>query len=367
MNWESFNIIGYISVILAICVPLLWGAHTVIRPRRWLCHIALGLALLAFVCAKINSLTHVNRIQLDRSEEMAAWEAKQDAARKAAEDSRGEDVAQIRFAEDAQGDFLDSAGMDEADLKYFDKVNEGTVPEWKREKKQRDESAAPDDSLEGLIGGSESSEGMETASLNEAAGAAPVMMLADELAMAQRLDTANLQITRFLILLGIIVVIVDYFRRANRYAEAYLPLPFPSTWLNAFTPAPATFTRPTPPRRTIPEELAWLRKRGDAFLYIGDGEVPGEVLQVTDDISDDFVFEALWYGCSSFKIDSPERVTPLLTHFTQLFAERRTTRAKVSQTAFIVLDRSDLTDPPDLLQTLTKHAAATGFSLLISK
>ncbi|MFT7515066.1 MAG: hypothetical protein ACI9QL_004292 [Candidatus Omnitrophota bacterium] len=359
-----FSIIGYLSVILWICVPLLWFAHKVIRPRRWLCHIALGLAVLAFAFAKINSLTYVNRIQLDRTEEMAAWEAKQEAARKMAESSRGEDVAQIRFAEDAQGDFLDSAGMDEADLKYFDKVNKGPVPDWKMGKKQRSESAAQDDSLEGLIGGGASSTGMESESLGEAAGAAPVMMLADELAMAQRLDGANLQVIRLLILLGIVIVIVDYLRRANVYNEAYLPLRLPSAWLNACTRVPALLQRPDPARRSIAQELEWLNKRGDAYLYLGDVSVPESVLQVTDAMDDDFIFESLWYGRSSFAVDSADRAEQLLVRFTELLKERKATRARVGQTVHLVLDRSDLTHR---LEAFVQLAAATGFSLFNCK
>lgn len=309
----------------------------------------------------------MNRIQLDRTEELAAWEAKQEAARKAAEESRGGDVAQIRFAEDAQGDFLDTAGMDEADLKYFEKAAAGDVPEWKKDKKQRREDAAEDDSLEGLIGGSEASEGMESESLDKVASSAPVTMVASERDMAQRLDGANLQVTRILVLLGILFVIVDYLRRANVYKEAYLPLRLPSAWLNVFTPAPAMFTRPEPARRSVPEEFAWLKKRGDAFLYIGEGEVPGDVLRVTEDIADDFVFEALWYGRSSFAVDSPERAAQLLARFTALLVERRATRAKVAQTAHVVLDRSDPTEPTDLLQAFAKQAAATGLSLFICR
>lgn len=363
MNPASFSIIGYISVILWICVPVLWLAHSVIRPRRWLVHIALGLAVLAFMSANWNSYRYVNRIQLDRTEEMAAWEAKQEAARKAAEASRSEDVAQIRFAEDARGDYLDTAGMDEADLKYFEKAAAGEIPEWKKEKKQRREGAVDDDSLEGQIGGSTSSEGMASDSLDQAEGAAPVTMVADDLALAQRLDAANLQVTRWLILLGIVFLITDYLRRANVYHEAYLPLRLPSACLTAFTPAPAMFSRPDSPRRTVPEELAWLHKRGDAYLYIGAEQPPESVVRITDGVTDDFVFEALWYGRSSFALDSSERAGQLLIRFAELLEERKATRAKVAQTVHVVLD----VDVPKVSDVLIKQAGATGFSLFVCR
>ena len=107
MNWQLFNITGYLSVALWLAALVLLAAHWVRRPRRWLCHCALGVALLAYGLAKINSVTHVGRIQLDQSAELAAAQAKLLAARKAAEQSRAADVAQIRFAEDSSGDFLD--------------------------------------------------------------------------------------------------------------------------------------------------------------------------------------------------------------------------------------------------------------------
>ncbi|MEM7393815.1 MAG: hypothetical protein AAF492_15850, partial [Verrucomicrobiota bacterium] len=100
MNELIFSPIGYTSLILSIGVLLFWLLHLIIRPRRWLCHIALVLAIVGFVCAKINSTTYVNRLQLDRTDEMAALEAEQQAKRQAAEDLRKSEVAQIRFAED---------------------------------------------------------------------------------------------------------------------------------------------------------------------------------------------------------------------------------------------------------------------------
>ena len=358
------NLFGSLSLVLALFVPALWLAHKFIRPRRWLCHFALGFAILAFVCAKVHSTTYVNRIQLDRTEEFAAWQAQQEAARRAAKDSRAEDVAQIRFAEDAQDDFLDQAGMDEADLTYFEKINAPTEPAWKTEKKQRSVGASPDDALAGLIGAETSSDGMRTKTLDAVEAAAPVTLTADKLALVQRLDAANLQVTRLLMLLALVFVIIDYFRRANVYEEAYLPLRLPSAWLNAFTPIPAVLERPDPPRRSVTDELTWFTKRGDSFLYIGTEPLTDHVLPVDDRVDDDFIFESLWYGRASFAVDSTDRATRMLARFTELLAERRATRAKVAQTVHVVWDLHP-SDHPDLLQSFSKLAGPAGFSLLI--
>jgi hypothetical protein len=166
MNWESFSSIGYLGVLLAACVPLLWLAWWLLK-RRFLCRLALLLALAAWICAEINSATHVNRIELDRSEHLAEMQAREEAKRKAVLDSRGDEVAQIRFAEDASGEFLDKAGLDESDLKYLESMEEPATPAWKREKKSRSGAAADDDSLEALIGGVEEAEGVDATELEE--------------------------------------------------------------------------------------------------------------------------------------------------------------------------------------------------------
>ena len=56
MNPAFFSTTGYLSVVLWICVPLLWLAHKVIRPRRWLCHIALGVAVLVVLLEQLPEL-----------------------------------------------------------------------------------------------------------------------------------------------------------------------------------------------------------------------------------------------------------------------------------------------------------------------
>ena len=75
---------------------------------------------MAFSLGKHNSLTYVNKIQPDRSQQKAELEAKIAAEQQAVLDQRGEQVAQIRFAEDAEDEFLDRAGLDDEDLENLD-------------------------------------------------------------------------------------------------------------------------------------------------------------------------------------------------------------------------------------------------------
>jgi len=385
MNWNYFDITGYISVLLWVCVPLLWLIHFCRRPRQWLCHLALAVALLAFVFAKINSLHYVNKIQPDRSEEMAAWEAQQDVKRKAMEDSRGDDVAQIRFAEDASGDFLDVAGMDESDRKYMEKVNQPSVPKWMKEKKNRSKDRKSDDSVEGKIGASVAREGIDIDSVDAVAESAPVMMVAAELKMANQLDGINLKVIRIMILIAVGLIISDYFRRINVYQEAYCPLPLPSYLVNGLTPLKPVMERPEPARRGIVEDLLWIIKRGDSFLYLGSDQYvinkipksatrfagifkPVDIIRVSAEengVNDDFVFESLWYRRGSFVVDSAARAEQLMERFLELMRKRKATRAKVRQSVHILWDLDTPIDEA-MLREFVKLGGATGISLVLS-
>jgi len=389
MKLEYFNIFGHVSVLLWMVMLFLWGVHWLRRRKRWWCHAALVLGLAALVCAKINSLTYVNRIQIDQSEQLAEARARREAARKAAEESRKGEVAQVRFAEDDADDFLDKAGMDEADKKYLE--NAGRIaaemegePAWKKEKKQRS-GPRVDDSLEGMLNPEQESD--ESSSLDQLAAAdeaaQPIFMSAEDHYAANRLDALNLRWIRILIVLALVFVVVDYLRRMNVYREAYLPLPLPSRWVNAMTPMPPAWSRPDRPRRNMPEELSWLSRRGDAFIYLTDADaktaqIPeqskrfalggGKVDVLRADpgnplIDNTFIFEALWYNRASFVVDSAERGEAFVTELLDKLRGRRETRARVRQNVHLVWDLATPI-PADIRAELIKLAAATGWSVM---
>ncbi len=136
MNWEIFSTIGYVSIGLWLCMPLLWLLHLLRRPRCRLCFVALLLGVTALVLAKVNYQTYVNRIQVDRTRQIEDQLARHELARQAAKAERAGEVAQIRFAEDEGDDFLDKAGMDKADLQYMQRFDKDVTPQWKNRKKQ---------------------------------------------------------------------------------------------------------------------------------------------------------------------------------------------------------------------------------------
>jgi hypothetical protein len=378
-----FSIAGYLSIALWLVVPILWLVHAVRRPRRWICHYAVIVAVAALFFATINSKTYVNRIQIDRSEEIAAAQARQAAARKAAEQSRAGEVAQVRFAEDGASDFLDEGGMDDADKKYMATFDESVAPDWKKEKKARSQTSTEDDSLEAMLDTSrEKEEGMATEAV-EGSVAEPIMMPEKQMMLANRLDGYNLKLIRWLILIGLGVVVVDYLKRVNCYNDAYFPLPLPSRWANSLTPAETVQTWLSTSRRTIQEELAWLAQRGDTFLYVTDDEaaaaqlpeqlwrlsrperMPMDIIHVTADnaVDDDFVFETLWYGRSSFVVDSAARAESLLARMMELLGERKASRAQVRQNVNVIWDlETPLAE--ETLQAFERLGQATGLVLV---
>ena len=373
-NMDYFSLSGYASVMALVLVFTLWVIHFIFKPQQIVCYLAMGMAIMAFSLGKHNSLTYVNKIQPDRSQQKAELEAKIAAEQQAVLDQRGEQVAQIRFAEDAEDEFLDRAGLDDEDLENLDNIREELTPDWKREKKKR---SASTDGSEG--------EGMDTAAIEESAEPEPIVMLEADLMRANHFDYWNLQISKWCMGLGLLIILYDYIRRHNRYESAYFPLKIPSALANLVTPYPSVVDRSSKPRRSVPEELTWLTKRGDPFVYFSSNsantkEVDEALvsffgknknsLQIiktgTSAFTDNFAFESWWFGRSSVIIESKERSESMIGSFLDLLEGRSSTRARVRQTAHLVWDL-DSPIPNEIKNRLEQLAARTGFSLLLCK
>ena len=381
MNWnpEYFSSIGYFGVLLTGGALLLWICY-IVKPLRIASLVALGCVVVAFVCARTNSKTHVNRIQPDRSEELAKRVAQEEARKQALLDNRGDEVAQIRFAEDGANDFLDRAGMDDADLKYFESQGGLGEPEWKKEKKTRSRGGG-DESLESEIGGEGVIGGIQSDEFDADESKEPIIMSEADLVMANRLDLLNLKLTLILLVVGVGVFLFDYLRRANIYGKASRPLPLPSSLLNALTPMAPLVISKKRYRKSARGELARLVKRGDSFIYLTDdpartAKLPKsmrrlpflggkeELITASAEIDEGFIFETVWYGRSSFVSADPERALTFLNVFQAMLEQRKLSRAKVSQTAHLVWDLQSPM-PQKTRADLLKLAVATGFSILI--
>lgn len=373
-NMDYFSISGYASLVATAVVLALWLLHFLFKPPPIFVHTACILTIAAFVLGKHNSLTYVNRIQPDLSEQKAEMEAKIAAQKQAVIDSREDQVAQIRFAEDAEDEFLDRAGLEEEDLKELDSIRDDLIPEWKKEKKAR--SDASEDS-EG--------EGMDTSVIEENAEAQPITMKEADLMRANLYDAWNLKWAKWSILLGLLIVIHDYLRRHNIYKQAYSPRRIPSALANFLTPHPPVVHRGRKPRRDVSEELAWLAKRGDSFIYFNTNpdqidaaeerlsnftnrkKKPVQLLRTSQSsFTDQFAFENWWFGRSSLLVDTQGRPEAMLDNFLELLEGRKETRARVTQTAHLVWDQENPI-PEDTQIRLEQLAARTGVSLLLCR
>jgi len=392
MNYDVFSSIGYASVAAWALVPILFLLHHFVRPRRSICHIAVVVSVAAFALAKVNSLYHVNRIEEDRSEEIARVQKAIEEARKRKEEERAGDVADIRFAEDDNDDYLDVGGMDDGDRAYYvgadgkgkkaAPAGDPGVPAWKRQKQKR-VHAGPENTIEGAIGALDTTGGVDTSAVEERQ-IKPIIMSVEDKDMANRLDAANLQIIRILIAAGLLYLLYDYLSRFNSYREAYLPLPLPAGLVNSVTPLPAIQTRSAKPRRSMVGELEVIARRGESFLYLADspdkaeaipsrmkrcplGLLRTEVLPVNFEgveVSSDFVFDALWSGSCSFTVGSREDAEGLLEDFVELLEDRKLNRARASRNVRLVWDMSE--PPHDILKrNMEILGPATGFSLLV--
>ena len=378
MSPNTFSVLGYLSVLLWLAVPLLWILRRHFSTPGWL---PLALALCAYLFATLNSRMHVSRIDARAAENSSNALEVAAAKRKALEDARSENVADIRFAEDGAEDFIDKGGMDESEKKYLDHLEKNQDPAWKQNKKQRGESAAESNDLENLIDTEKPAEQLSTEALpEEKETRKPILMSEPHVTTARKLNKLNLNATYIALLLGISYFFLDYLARANSYARAAYPLPFPAAWRNALTPLPPVVSRPATPRRDLPAELAHLVRQGDVFFCVtnetislpetlprlGKNVDSLDVLRTDNPlITPDFIFESLWFGRACFLADAAQ-AQQILPVILEKLTQRKTSRARAKRNIHLVWN---LPTPPDeaFLTSLQILAAATGFSLFLTQ
>ncbi len=377
MNPNSFSVLGYLSVLLWLAVPLLWFLRRRLRLPGWA---VLALAILSFAFATLNSRSHVVRIEAERAAPSGDAIMLEASKRKAVVEARGGDVADIRFAEDGADDFIDKAGMDDSDRKYLESLDESKDPAWKNQKKARGEAGAENGDLDEMIGGEEPTKRLSTDALPAVKEARPPIIMSEaHVVTAKRLNSVNLNASFYVVLLSLILLILDYLARANSYAQAAFPLPLPAAWRNAFAPLPAIVPRPQKPRRPLTDELAHLARRGDAFVCftkdaaalpasfptLGKSSRPIDLLRADGTrISDTFVFESLWFGRACFVVDSPQHTQILFAEILKQLELRKTSRASTRHNVHLVWN---LDQPPsgNDIEAFERLANSTGFSLLI--
>ena len=381
MNFEIFSLAGYLSMAVAITVPLFWLLHWISKLKKWAVHISLLLALVSFGFAKYNSKYYVELIQEDESEKNAAAAKKKEDRQRKLENERAADVAQIRFAEDGGEDFIDRGGMDETDLRLhgLKKENKKVDPLKNRKKKKRSDTDKNDNSLINSINSKEKKEGAKTEAIEKKVKP-PAILKYNDIQLAHLIDGLNLKFIRWLILLSITYIVIDYFKRGNKKDQSYFPLPLPSNIFNAFTPLCAPIKKNMVRSRPVLKELLTNCKRNEPFLYMSDSNVtdylpskaprfmkyfPIDILPLHHEgtqIHKDFIFESLWYARSCFYSNDSDRAQILLVHFIPLMAQRKEARAFAKQNIHIVWDFSEPL-PEKTIKLFSQLGNATGIYL----
>lgn len=385
MNWQIFGITGYLSVALAATVVAMWVVQWR-RPSRRMALYALAVALLTMLAARHNSNSHVSRITIDQSARIAEVKARENAKREALIKSRSDNVADVQFAEDGNNDAIDTAGMDEADLKYLQALSDdgAETPEWKKQKKTRGGAGTePDDSLEGKLNAGEKPTASVDGDKNEelAKDQQPIPMLEPLYNRANRLDLWNLRLSWTLFWLALLMIAIDYLRRANMPQLASYPLPLPSSWLNSFIALPTVSREPRTTRSDTVSQLVWLTRRGDPWLLFTDDSRHTEaaikalapyarkpwnldLIHVDEGVDDALIFESLWYARASFIADNPQRAQSIFSAIFLGLNERRKGRAHCQQTVHVIWNwRAPL--PDETLEAFRKVAEGSGFTLLV--
>jgi len=380
MNWQIFGTIGYLGIALGVVAVVVWLVHWQ-KQHRFLPYIGFGLALVSLICARVNSSQYVARIDIDPSIMLAKMDEERKKKEQALLSSRTDDVDEVSFAEDSKGEDMDVAGMDDVDLKYLKAIQEADTPDWAKKKKTRGENAEDDNSLESAIGAKTKTEGADVAALEEEQAPEPILMDEASMVLATQIDFWNLETTKWLLVIAILILILDYIRRANIYREALWPLPLPSSWLHAFTPLPVVFHQPAPARRKVIDQLAWFTRRGDQWIYFTDR--PGvvedvraglkklekwpyklDLIEVNERTSDEFVLESAWYGRASFVSPALDRSIQLLGHCLSQMKHRRITQARAPQYVHLVWD-CDQELSPEAFAAFEERAAVSRVSLYV--
>lgn len=342
---SPYALLGLLLAVAGLALSILYP----IRPTRLLPWLTAAAFLLAFAFAHLHTTRHTTRLEIDRppiaeSEEDAFSYARLLAA-------RGEDVADVRFAEDTQADTIDRAGLTEADLAFFDSVA------------QKQPTITP--------------------VANEPqtpTGPAPIVTDEATYYLAHNLARWNLNLTKSFLLLAAFLLGYDYLRRFNHYPTATFPLPLPGKLASSVAPIPALVERPNPPRRTIPQELTWLARRGDSFILLTQNPETAQQAEKlltalpkplrpttlihlghddTPDLTDDFLIESLWYSRASFLLSDPTRAESFLDALTTALTQRQAHRARTRRPAHLVWD---LETP--IPETLPALAQSTGLCIL---
>lgn len=285
--WMYFGLIGILSVLLwtAAAATVGVGFLKLTDRRSKLAWIAVGLAVLGFFSAKLNS-HFVSRIQIDRT---AQEEEFREAQRREALRQEREARKEIMFAEEGVGDM--ETVKDEREAEELDDedmtpgIEEATVGTG-AESDDEDARGQPNVPLYKQRGKAERAEGktekladVEKAVKDEKESKPSGKMLEEEDKIrAEHWDRANLFLGRWTLVVVLFLAVVDYVRRFNRTLDVFLPLPLSSSWLDRLSPKSTSVLLTKVDRTALAHHLRNFVRRGETYVYFGPSDPVAEPL-----------------------------------------------------------------------------------------
>ncbi len=309
--------------VVFLFVVLLWGDRRILHYRN-----ILVIGLTALWLASVNS-THVSRIQPDRTKELEAARAKEEAARKEEVEERRQDrLSDIRFAEDTADDVHDLAGVVSKEKALEGKsayqlFSEGKITEEEFRERLKaeaeedgqtrdadaesgaleqvdapaatevaDEMAAADEAasatggvasaeeptyrLRGKVereaGRQETVKAFEQSLAQDVARVGRIMQ-EDDMFRAQKLDRLNLFLARGTFALVLLCLVSDYLRRFNRTGDSVLPMPIAGRLMDGLSAKTHAVLLPAEGRSLIKGYLRHAVLKGETFIYFGERDL----------------------------------------------------------------------------------------------
>lgn len=249
--YQYFGVTGIASIITWIASLVLFARYARSKGRTQRYLMALGVAMLGLLLAKINS-SNVNEIRADMSEEINAVRERLGRSYQAEDDSEKENGGPINIYEEA---------AQEAAPMYAYRAH-GKV-ERAEGKKREDQTEAT-----------------ETEKKKEISPYVRMMKSVD-VHRANRIDRINLFLARFTMWLALALVVADYLGRFNKTFNAYFPLPIACRFIDSLcSKTLAVYVYRMAPD-ALRDYLERVVRKGETFIYFGK-EDPWQNKETTD-------------------------------------------------------------------------------------
>lgn len=373
-----FGVIGIASILAWATALALFAAFSASRKRTKAYWIALALAAVGLLAARIHS-HNVFRLEVDRSGETAEGIERQRVLRQELEAVARAKAAKVRFVEDSSSDTLDLAGMSGAVQTGILAEAAATV-DAQYAYRQRGKQART------VAASVATNRALPAVSRLTQVNAPTARVLAEaDYYRARRLDGINRFFARLTWWLALFLAAWDYLARFNRTFGHLYPLPISHASIDSVWPKRHTVWAPGAGVDRIRSYLENVVRKGENFIYFGEEDplpdrpslprvsfrtwqgwplkkvVVGAGHRPHDDA---FLFESAWFNRYAIVVagaaEARRRILPLVVRLNQ----RHQFRARARRTLHVVWSCGGT--PPPALATLAELCRDTNFKLVVT-